>query len=232
MLILNMEIAMQLSASRAIKAGLKVSRARQKNIQVILQAAEDEFVASGFKGASIRDIANRAGLPKANVHYYFNSKLDLYAAVLKHIMELWEAVFSGLNVEDDPEEAFRAYIVAKMKYCQAHSNASRIFSCEIIHGGEHFKEHFHYFSDWINEKSKVIKAWVKQGKMDAVDPLHLLFTIWATTQYYTDFHPQVAAVLGKEELEESDVEAATESLIQLIIKGCGIKKLSGYKQPL
>ena len=214
---------MQSSVPRTVKSGLKTSRVRQKNIQIILQAAEDEFVTSGFKGASIRDIANRAGLPKANVHYYFNSKLDLYSAVLKHIMELWEAVFSGLNANDDPATAFRSYIRAKMQYCQAHSNASRIFSSEIIHGGEHFKEHFHYFSNWINEKSAVIQTWVQQGKMDPVDPLHLLFTIWATTQYYIDFHPQVASVLGKSELEEQDIEAATESLIQLIIKGCGIK---------
>ena len=84
---------MQSSAAKLQQTAVKSSRVRQKNIQVILQAAEDEFVLSGFKGASIRDIANRAGLPKANVHYYFNSKVDLYSAVLSHIMELWEAVF-------------------------------------------------------------------------------------------------------------------------------------------
>ncbi len=215
---------MQSSVTRATQPSLKTSRVRQKNIQIILQAAEDEFVTSGFKGASIRDIANRAGLPKANVHYYFNSKLDLYSAVLKHIMELWEAVFSGLNSDDEPANALRAYIRAKMRYCLAHSNASRIFSSEIIHGGEYLKEHFHYFTEWINEKSKVICSWIEQGKMDPVDPLHLLFTIWATTQYYIDFRPQVASVLGKEELGDDDIEAATESLSQLIIKGCGIKE--------
>ncbi|WP_263081344.1 TetR/AcrR family transcriptional regulator [Endozoicomonas sp. Mp262] len=215
---------MQPSVTKPAQPGLKTSRVRQKNIQIILQAAEDEFVTSGFKGASIRDIANRAGLPKANVHYYFNSKLDLYSAVLKHIMELWEAVFSGLSPDDEPAKALRTYISAKMQYCQAHSNASRIFSSEIIHGGHYLKEHFHYFTDWINEKSSVINAWVEQGKMDPVDPLHLLFTIWATTQYYIDFRPQVASVLGKTELEDSDIEAATESLSRLIIKGCGIKE--------
>ncbi|MDP0588113.1 MAG: TetR/AcrR family transcriptional regulator [Candidatus Endonucleobacter bathymodioli] len=214
---------MQVSIAKPEKAKVKVSRVRQKNIQIILQAAEDEFVSSGFKGASIRDIANRAGLPKANVHYYFNSKQDLYSAVLKHVMELWETVFSGLDASDDPEKAFRSYISAKMQYCQAHSNASRVFSSEIIHGGQRFKEYSHCFSNWINEKSGVIRSWIKDGKMDPVDPLHLLFTIWATTQYYVDFRPQVASVLGKENLSEKDIEAATESLTQLIIKGCGIK---------
>ena len=214
---------MQAYPAKADSSGLKTSRIRQKNIQVILQAAEDEFVSSGFKGASIRDIADRAGLPKANVHYYFNSKVDLYDAVLSHIMELWEAVFSGLSPDDEPAVAFRRYITAKMAYCQAHSNASRIFSSEIIHGGEHIKERYQPFIDWIHDKSRVIQGWISQGKMDPVDPVHLLFTIWATTQYYVDFNPQVASVLGKAELNSTDMEAYTESVCQLILKGCGIK---------
>ncbi|MET4692379.1 TetR/AcrR family transcriptional regulator [Endozoicomonas sp. NE40] len=214
---------MQSSASTIGHTGIKTSRVRQKNIQVILKAAEDEFVISGFKGASIRDIANRAGLPKANVHYYFNSKMDLYSAVLSHIMDLWEAVFSGLNPEDDPARALRQYINAKMRYCLAHSSASRIFSSEILHGGQHLKEHFKHFKDWIDDKSRVIQAWIDLGKMDPVDPLHLLFTIWATTQYYVDYNPQVATVLGKEELSEKDIQAATDHLCNLVIKGCGIR---------
>ena len=213
---------MQSSAVNIARTGMKASRVRQKNIQVILKAAEDEFVLSGFKGASIRDIANRAGLPKANVHYYFNSKVDLYGAVLSHIMELWEAVFCGLNQDDDPAVAFRQYINAKMQYCLAHSNASRIFSSEIIHGGEHLQEHFEHFKIWIDKKSLVIKQWVAEGKMDPVDPVHLLFTIWATTQYYVDFNPQVACVMGKESLTAEDIEDATDHLCNLIIKGCGI----------
>ena len=214
---------MQPSAANVGHTGLKTSRVRQKNIQVILKAAEDEFVVSGFKGASIRDIANRAGLPKANVHYYFNSKIDLYSAVLSHIMKLWEAVFSGLNVDDNPASALRQYIHAKMQYCLAHSNASRIFSSEIIHGCQHLKQHLEHFKSWIQAKSQVIHQWIEQGKMDPVDPLHLLFTIWATTQYYVDFNPQVAFVLGKQELEEDDIQAATDHLCSLIIKGCGVR---------
>lgn len=214
---------MQAPSIKTESSGLKPSRIRQKNIQIILQAAEDAFVSNGFKGASIRDIADRAGLPKANVHYYFSSKVDLYGAVLNHIMELWGSVFSGLNPEDDPETALRQFIKAKMEYCQAHSNASRIFSSEIIHGGEHIKERLQPFKHWIHSKSKVINGWVKQGKMNPVDPVHLLFMIWATTQYYVDFNPQVALVLGKDKLDTSDVDAYTESLCQMILKGCGIE---------
>ena len=220
---MGLEASMQTTSTKTGSSEIKPSRIRQKNIQVILQAAEDAFVSSGFKGASIRDIADRAGLPKANVHYYFNSKVDLYTAVLNHIMELWASVFSGLNADDDPAIAFRQFIRAKMEYCQAHSNASRIFSSEIIHGGEHIKEHLQPFKEWIHDKSDVIRGWIAQGKMKPVDPVHLLFMIWATTQYYVDFGPQVAVVLGKNQLDASDVESYTDSLCQLILAGCGIE---------
>lgn len=130
--------------------------------------------------------------------------------------------FSGLNPDDDPETSLRQFIRAKMKYVLAHSNASRIFSSEILHGGQHIKEHLQPFNDWIQEKSEVINGWIAQGKMRPVDPVHLLFTIWATTQYYVDYGPQVASVLGKEDLDAEDVEAYTESVCQMILGGCGI----------
>ncbi|KEZ72717.1 TetR family transcriptional regulator, partial [Pseudomonas syringae pv. syringae FF5] len=81
------------------------SRIRQKNEEAIIQAAEDEFARHGFKGTSMNTIAIKAGLPKANLHYYFTNKLGLYVAVLSNIIDLWDSTFNHLSVEDDPAEA-------------------------------------------------------------------------------------------------------------------------------
>ena len=61
-------------------------------------------------------IASRAGLPKANVHYYFNSKLGLYVEVMRHILELWDTAFDDLTVDDDPATALAEYIRIKMEF--------------------------------------------------------------------------------------------------------------------
>ncbi|XQF94485.1 TetR family transcriptional regulator C-terminal domain-containing protein (plasmid) [Pseudoalteromonas espejiana] len=37
---------------------------------------------------------------------------------------------------------------------------------------------------WVKQKVDVFQAWIDADKMDNVDPYHLLFTIWSTTQYY------------------------------------------------
>jgi TetR/AcrR family transcriptional regulator len=52
--------------------------------------------------------------------------------------------------------------------------------------------------------------------------VHLFFTIWAATQTYADFEVQVAAVLGKSELSAKDHARATEHVVTLILRGCGL----------
>ena len=83
--------------AHSIHAGKPASRIRQKNEQAILQAAEDEFARHGYKGTSMNTIAASAGLPKANLHYYFTNKLGLYIAVLSNILELWDSAFNALT---------------------------------------------------------------------------------------------------------------------------------------
>lgn len=124
------------------------SRIRQKNEQAIIQAAEDEFARHGFKGTSMNTIALKAGLPKANLHYYFTNKLGLYVAVLSNIIDLWDSTFNHLSVEDDPAEALARYIRAKMEFSRRQPQASRIFAMEIISGGE-------CMSEYLDRKSVV-----------------------------------------------------------------------------
>ena len=92
--------------------GKPPSRIRQKNEEAILKAAEDEFARHGFRGTSMNAIALSAGLPKANLHYYFTNKLSLYIAVLSNILELWDA----LTAEDDPAQALTQYSRARMEF--------------------------------------------------------------------------------------------------------------------
>ncbi len=68
----------------------------------------------------------------------------------------------------------------------------------------------------------MIRAWAGQGRMAAVEPVHLFFTIWAATQTYADFDAQITAVLGREQTA-GDRELATEQLVGLLLRGCGLR---------
>ncbi|MGB0468337.1 MAG: TetR family transcriptional regulator C-terminal domain-containing protein [Pontibacterium sp.] len=199
-------------------------RIRRQNEALILKAAETEFASSGFKGASIGNIARRAGLPKANIHYYFKNKLGLYIALLSNITNLWDSTFSNITGEDDPKKVLTAYIRQKIEFSRQHPTASRIFAGEVISGAPNIRAYFQNdYQSWFDGRAAVLREWTAQGKMDAVSPEHLIFMIWSCTQHYADFAVQAAAALGKEALTDADYDQAAETLIQIILKGCGIK---------
>lgn len=198
-------------------------RIRQKNEEVILAAAEEEFARHGFKGTSMNAIAQRAELPKANLHYYFSNKLGLYAAVLGNILQLWDSTFNHLTVDDDPAAALAGYIRAKMEFSRRYPLASRIFAMEIISGGECLSSHFNQdYRSWFRGRAAVFEGWIAAGKMDPVDPVNLIFLLWGSTQHYADFATQIAFVTGRKRMSKQDFADAADNLIQIILKGCGL----------
>ena len=214
---------LRIDAHRGRKA---VGRIRQKNEQLILSAAEEEFARHGYKGATMNSIAQRAGLPKANIHYYFNSKLDLYAAVLSGVLELWDGTLNELSADDDPAKVLPAYIATKMRFSRDFPLASRIFAIEILNGAPNLVE---YFSDdyraWFRSRTEVFRRWVEMGKIDAVDPAHLIFLLWSSTQHYADFACQIKAALGRNSFDDNDFQTATETLTKIILQGVGIHQV-------
>ena len=202
----------------------KSGRIRLNNEAQILLSAEQEFAEYGFEGASINGIARRAGIPRTNVHYYFNSKLDLYIAVLTGVIDLWNEAFSKITPEDDPATALGAYIHSKVMYSKSHPEASKIFASEIVHGAPNLTNYLKKeFRPWFKKKASVIQAWIDMGKMDPVDPYYLIFLIWSATQHYADFDVQVCAVLGKAKLSRIDYDKISQDLTHIILKGCGLK---------
>tara|TARA_R110000744_G_scaffold57402_2_gene120574 strand:- start:204 stop:830 length:627 start_codon:yes stop_codon:yes gene_type:complete len=196
---------------------------RQKNKAIIFDAAKKEFVTYGFKGASIKRIAERANIARANIHYYFKDKTDLYQQLLSNIIAVWNRDYDTLNIDNDPKEVLSAYIRAKVMHSKNDPDASRIFASELIHGAPVLNEYLNNdFKIWLNSKVMIIESWVKQGLIDPVNPHHLLFLIWSSTQHYADFNVQVVAALDKDAMNDEDFEEVVASLTQIILKGCGI----------
>ena len=197
---------------------------RQKNKALIFNAAKNEFVTYGFKGASIKRIAERANIARANIHYYFKDKTDLYQQLLSNIIEVWNTDYDTLNADQEPKVALSAYIRSKVMHSKDDPYSSRIFASELIHGAPVLNDYLNSdFKTWLQSKVEVIDAWVKKGLIDKVNPHHLLFLIWSSTQHYADFNVQVLAALDKEEMNDDDFEEVVASLTQIILKGCGIQ---------
>lgn len=197
---------------------------RMRNNIKILSAAEEVFAEKGFDGATTQEIADRAGLPKANVHYYFRTKKDIYLAVMSSIMAPWLEAFQAISADDDPTEALGNYIRRKVMLSKERPLASRIFANEMIRGAPVLSEFLNSdLNDWVDEKVGILKQWAKRGKMDPIPPHHLFFVIWAATQTYADFEVQVRSILRRDRLTSSDFDTAADFITTLVLKGCGVR---------
>ena len=196
---------------------------REEVFSRILAAAEIEFGLKGYNGASLQHIAERANLPKANIVYYFESKLNLYKAVLNRIVSSWNDVFDKATVEDDPASVLDTFIRTKLAQSLHNPRSSRIFAMEVIQGANHIQD---YLKDelrpWFQKRILVLEGWIEAGKMRPVDPMSLIFMIWATTQHYADFEAQILSITDKDAYDEADLTRIGDMVSQTILLGCGL----------
>jgi len=198
----------------------KKAQVRAENTRRIIAAAEKVFAEKGVSGGTTQQIADEAGLPKANVHYYFPTKEGLYARVLDDILEEWKSDAAIFDTSGDPETVFRAYIRRKIEHSFTRPYASKVWAMEIIGRGHVFDEQLkHSFLKWNRKKVSQIRKWIREGKLARVDPQYLMFAIWATTQHYADFEHQIRAVNKGKPLSRAQTEDAIESVTQLFLQG-------------
>lgn len=175
----------------------KKTRIQAQNKELILAAALEVFSAYGFRGATVDQIASKCGLSKPNLLYYFRRKEDIYVAVLEHTLQDWLEPLRTLNPAGDPIDEMTRYIRAKIRLSQDHPKASRLFANEILHGAAAIAPYLKGpLKQLLDEKAAVIQNWITRGQLRPIDPHHLIFAIWATTQHYADFEAQISALTG------------------------------------
>jgi TetR/AcrR family transcriptional regulator len=197
------------------------ARIREDSIARILRAAEKVFAQSGMAGATMAQIAAAAGMPTATIHYYFRDKVTLYRAVLEHILRLWLEETAVIGEESEPRLALAAYIRAKMRFARIFPDASRVFAAEIMAGAPHAQPFLDsVLRPLVDRKAAVIEGWCRLGKLREVNPHHLLFLIWAATEFYANFSAEVAAVLEPVLDDAERMEQAANSLVAIVLDGC------------
>lgn len=202
----------------------KLTDIRQDNLQQILSAAEVIFAERGYRGTTVAAIADAVGLPKANVLYYFKTKEGLYKGVINQLLSIWMANMNEMTAETHPREALRNYIINKVHQSRERPNASRIFAADILHGAHYLRAPLEgELKDQFEQTCQVFRCWIDKGWIDPINPEHLLFMLWSSTQAYADHSLQISILMNKEALDDNDFEQGIELLAQVILKGCGVE---------
>ena len=186
----------------------------------ILHAALGLFSRYGVHGTSVDQIAAAAGLSKSNLLYYFATKEELYVCVLRDLLDLWLTPLRSFSADRDPEKSIADYIRAKLAFSRDSPDASRLFCLEMIQGAPLLRDELdRELRELVDAKSSVIQAWIHAGRLAPVDPQHLLFMLWATTQHYADFAVQVQALTGQTLSNPAFFEQTVQSVQGIVLNG-------------
>ena len=198
----------------------KRTRIQAEKEERILNAGLKVFSSFGFRGSSVDQIAEKAGMSKPNVLYYYRRKQDLYLAVLNRTLEMWLEPLEEIDVNGDPESEISQYIDRKIEYSKLYPEASRLFNSEILQEAPVLKPILETrVRELVEAKAKVISTWIRQKKISDVDPYHLIFMIWASTQHYADFETQVRAVMPGKRKRDKVFDEASRNIKTMLLNG-------------
>ncbi|MSU92255.1 HTH-type transcriptional regulator RutR [Rhodobacteraceae bacterium 2CG4] len=173
------------------------TRIQRQKTRAILDAALEVFSQHGFRGATLDQIADAAGLSKPNLLYYFEGKEAIHRTLLHRLLDTWLDPLRQLDPAGEPLREIRAYLLRKLEMSRDYPRESRLFANEMLQGAPRISDEIQgELKALVDEKAQVIRGWVEAGRLAPVDPYHLIFSIWATTQHYADFEVQVRGILG------------------------------------
>jgi TetR/AcrR family transcriptional regulator len=196
----------------------KPSRIQLRNRRKILDAALEVFSQHGFRGATLDQIADAAGLSKPNILYYFDGKEAIHVELLNALMSEWLAPLNDMDPDGDPLEEMLGYIRRKMEMSHTYPRESRLFAGEIIQGAPRMGPHLESgLKPLFDEKCALIRGWMQAGKLAHMDPGHLIFSIWAVTQHYADFEVQVQTLIPDGDGAQHGADRFVETMFRKLL---------------
>jgi len=179
------------------------SRDADRSQLAILASARDEFSARGLAGARMDSIAERAGLNKRLIYYYFGSKDDLFLAVLERTYTDIREAEQRLHLDEiDPVEAIRQLVSFTWHYYLEHPEFITLLNSENLHQASHLKR-----SERIQEMNsplvQLLDTVLERGRRDnlfraGVDPVQLYISIASLCYFYLSNNHTLSAIFGRD----------------------------------
>jgi AcrR family transcriptional regulator len=169
----------------------------------ILAAARDEFAAHGLGGARMDRIAERAGLNKRLIYYYFEDKEQLFRAVLEQAYRQIRDEERKLNLlELKPVDAVRRLVEFTWNYYLGHPEFLSLLNSANLHRGRHLESSRHareMNSPLIEMLAQILERGRKEGSFrGGIDPLQMYVSIAALSYFYLSNSHTLSAIFGRD----------------------------------
>jgi TetR/AcrR family transcriptional regulator len=184
-----------------VSAPARLTSKAERTRAAILEAAEALFAARGFETTRLEDVAERVGIRRASIFYYFRDKRELYDAVL-------EGVFSGLlgevraALEGGGSLAARveAAVSAWVDYVARRPSLPRLLLREVLDAGGDAPVLRAETAPFIALVQRVLARSGRDPLLAGprLDPAHLASAIAGTSVFYLTALPALVPELGGE----------------------------------
>lgn len=142
------------------EANLKVDSHDEKREQILI-GAEKLFTRYGYLKTTMDDIAEIAGLKKASLYYYYNSKDAIFRdVIMKEINNFIIEAKQKINVINDPIEKILSFFFFRLDYFQQFINLHNL-SIHIIKEAEPYIKKLH--KDFIQKEINYLKSLLDEG---------------------------------------------------------------------
>ncbi len=179
------------------------TRDADRTQQAILRAAMGEFAEAGLGGARIDSIAERAGINKRLIYYYFTSKDGLFLAVMEQTYADIRQAERELQLETaPPADALRRLVVFTWEHYLAHPEFLTLLNSENLHRARHLKKSSRIRemnSPLIQTLGDVLERGRREGLFrGGVDPLQLYISIAGLAYFYLSNKHTLSTIFGRD----------------------------------
>ena len=179
------------------------SRDADRSQQTILLAARDEFAKYGLAGARVDRIAERAGINKRLIYYYFKSKDDLFLTVLENTYADIRAAEQKLHLDEmDPVEAIRQLVSFTWHYYLDHPEFISLLNSENQENATHLKKSLH-IKEMNSPLVQMLGTVLERGRHQVlfrsdIDPIQLYISIASICYFYLSNNHTLSAIFGRD----------------------------------
>jgi len=188
----------------------------------LLRAARALMAERGMARVTVREVADRAGVQSALVHYYFGNKDGLLRAVVEEVAAgLRERIAHIAAIDGTPEERLRAFVSAFVSAMAADPYAPRLIVEQVLFAKGDVLERFasQFARPNLEVMLSVLEDGRETGSLRPVDPRFFMPATIGSTLFYFLAAPLVARLFGLDSVAPERTEEFADSVAELLLHG-------------
>ncbi len=181
----------------------------------VLKVAQEIFTRFGFHKTTMDDIARGMGKGKSSIYYYFNSKEDIFRAVVeKELGDLRNKIISSVSEAKGPKEKLKAYVIERMQGLRNLVNLFNVLRTEFITQRD-FTDQIRMKTD--EEEINIVRSILDEGVLDRI--FHLEDTFLTAVAIVTALKGMEVPLVVSQVNKESHLEMTLDRLLDVLFYG-------------